>query len=291
MRIGAHVSTAGGVDKAIDRAQSIGAECIQIFGSQPQTWRRRLYDDTQAQTFQVKSLEMDVAPTFLHGIYLINLATSNPDNLERSQEALVHDMHIAAQLGAAGVIFHTGSHKGAGYDQVFPQIVEAVRKVLDLSPPNVWLLLENSAGMGDGIGSKFSELGRIIHEVGDDRLRVCLDTQHTFAAGYNIASADGLAETLEEFDRDIGLARLAAVHANDSKVPLGDGVDRHENIGEGFIGKEGFEIIVQHDAFAYVPFLLEVPGFEKKGPDKENINILRELAGFDPIPYPVEQSL
>jgi deoxyribonuclease-4 len=291
MRIGAHVSTAGGVDKAIDRAQAIGAECIQIFGSQPQTWRRRLYDDTQAQTFQLKSLEMDVAPTFLHGIYLINLATSNPDNLERSQEALVHDMHIAAQLGAAGVIFHTGSHKGAGYDHVFPQIVEAVRKVLDLSPSNVWLLLENSAGMGDGIGSKFSELGRIVREVGDDRLRVCLDTQHTYAAGYNIASADGLAETLEEFDRDIGLSRLAAIHANDSKVPLGGGVDRHENIGEGFIGKEGFEIIVQHDAFANVPFLLEVPGFEKKGPDKENINILRELAGLDPIPYPVEQSL
>jgi deoxyribonuclease-4 len=241
--------------------------------------------------FRSKSLEADVAPTFIHGVYLVNLATANPDNLAKSEDALASDMHTASQIGATGVIFHLGSHKGAGYESVFPQIIESITKILSNSPDDALLILENSAGMGDGIGSKFLELGTIIREVGDKRLCVCIDTQHSYAAGYNIASADGLEETLEEFDRDIGLDRLVAIHANDSKIPLGGGVDRHENIGEGFIGREGFEIILGHDALKNVPFLLEVPGFNKEGPDKENINILRKLAGLDPIPFEAEPSI
>ncbi len=291
MKIGAHVSTSGGIDKAIDRAQAIGANCIQIFSSAPQTWRRRIFADEQVLAFRSKSLDADVTPTFIHGVYLVNLATANPDNLTKSEDALASDMNTTSQIGATGVIFHLGSHKGAGYESVLPQIIESITKILTNSPDDACLILENSAGMGDGIGSKFIQLGTIIKEIGDKRLCVCVDTQHSYAAGYNIATADGLEEALEEFNRDVGLDRLVAIHANDSKIPLGGGVDRHENIGDGYIGREGFELILGHRALRDVPFLLEVPGFNKEGPDKENINILRELAGLDPVSFEAEPSI
>lgn len=282
MKIGAHVSTAGGLDKAIERAQAMGANTIQIFGSQPQSWRRRTYDPEQVEAFRRRVEEAGVAPVFLHGIYLVNLATPNPENLVRSQEALAYDLGIASQIGAAGVIFHIGSHRGAGYEQVFQQVVTAIRRVLAQSPAAAWLILENSAGMGGSIGSRFAELGAIIREVRDERLKVCLDTQHSFAAGYDVATAQGLEAVLAEFDREIGLPLLVALHANDSKVPLGGGVDRHENIGQGYIGREGFSVILRHPALRPLAFLLEVPGFAKEGPDKENVDILRSLAGEDP---------
>ena len=136
-----------------------------------------------------------------------------------------------------------------------------MRRVLDETPDDTWLILENSAGMGGSIGSKFSELAAIMKEVASPRLKVCLDTQHAFATGYQVATPDGLAATLDEFEREVGLANLVAVHANDSKCPLGGGVDRHENIGEGYIGREGFRVILAHPAFRDMPFLLEVPGF------------------------------
>jgi apurinic endonuclease APN1 len=149
--------------------------------------------------------------------------------------------------------------------------------VLDATPDDAWLILENSAGMGGAIGSKFAELGRIIRDVGSERVKVCLDTCHTFAANYDVATRAGLDSTMAEFDKEIGLDRLVAVHANDSKAPLGGGLDRHANIGEGHIGREGFLNILSHPAFSDMPFLLEVPGFDNEGPDAQNVAILKEL--------------
>lgn len=278
MRIGAHVSAAGGVDKAIDRAVEMGAECIQLFaGGGPQSWRFTHPGPGGCEAFRRKSQKMGIAPNFMHGIYLINLGTPDAALLAKSVDALVQAMNLAADLGVSGVIFHLGSHKGAGGQAVFKQVVEAIQQVLQRSQEGPWLVLENSAGMGQHIGSSFGELGRITRAVGSPRVKVCLDTQHCWAAGYNVATPEGLNATMEEFEREIGLEHLVAVHANDSKVPLGSGVDRHENIGDGLIGQEGFATILSHPAFRNVPFFLEVPGPDGKGPDKTQVERLKAI--------------
>ena len=276
MRIGAHVSSSGGVHTAIDRAMDIGAETIQIFSGAPYAWKRKNYTQAEVDTYRKKVEETGVAPAFIHGLYLVNLASSNPALLARSYDALVAEMKAADLIGAKGVIFHIGSHMGAGYDSIFQQVIEYAQKILE-DTAGAWLILENAAGMGGAVGSKFAELGTIIRESGSDRVKVCLDTQHAFAAGHDVKTRGGLDKMLEEFERDIGLERMVAVHANDSKIPLGGGVDRHANIGEGHIGREGFENILSHPAFADIPFLLEVPGIEDHGPDKENVEILKTL--------------
>jgi len=280
MNLGAHVSTAGGLEKAIERGVKIGCETIQIFGSPPQSWAYKPVPEVQIRGFREKAKEAGIAPVFFHAVYLINLGTPNPDNLEKGIQSLINYMGLAASVGAGGVIFHPGSHKGAGYEAIFDQTVRGIERVLENSPEGPWLTLENTAGMGQHIGAKFEELGRImaaVDPVHRPRLKVCLDTQHSFAAGYDIATADGLDAMLAEFDETIGLENLVAVHANDSKYQLGGGVDRHENIGQGYIGIHGFENIMANAAFRDVPFFLEVPGFENTGPDRENLNILKEL--------------
>ncbi|MFQ5472492.1 MAG: deoxyribonuclease IV [Dehalococcoidia bacterium] len=277
MRIGAHVRTTGGVDLAVDRAQELGAEAIQIFSGAPQAWRRKNYKDAEVGSYKQKVASTGIEPAFIHGLYLVNLATDKPDLLAKSLDALVQEMNAAHLLGATGVIFHLGSHKGAGYEERVGQVVEYVRKVVDATPDDTSLILENSAGMGGSVGSSFAELGRIIRESGSHRVKVCLDTQHAFAAGHDVKTTGGLERVMEEFDKEVGLSNLAAVHANDSKCELGGGLDRHENIGEGHIGRDGFVNILSHPAFAGVPFLLEVPGFEGGGPDKQNVDILKEL--------------
>ena len=277
MRIGAHVSASGGIGKAIDRALDIEAETIQIFGSGPQSWRFKLPEEALVASFLEKAREHDICPVFLHAVYLINLGTPNAENLEKGITSLVNYMKLAADIEAAGVIFHGGSHRGVGFDAVLSQTVASLQRVLEESPEGPWLILENSAGMGNHIGASFQEMGRILDGVGGDRMRVCLDTMHAFAAGYNMATKDGLEDTVAEFDRELGLDKLVAIHANDSKVELASGIDRHENIGEGHMGVEGFEVIMGHPAFREIPFILEVPGFGQKGPDAENIRILKEI--------------
>ena len=156
-------------------------------------------------------------------------------------------------------------------------MAQGIRDVLDQSPEDVLLILENSAGMGNHVGSKFSELGTMMREVNDPRVQVCLDTQHSFAAGYDLTSPEGVASAMDEFDREIGLQHLVAVHCNDSKPPFGGAVDRHENIGEGQMGLAAFDAILSHPAFRDVPLYLEVPGYENKGPDARNVDTMKEI--------------
>ena len=277
MKVGAHVGASGGLTTAFERAQAIGAETIQIFGAPPQTWRRRTIRPDECEAFRARMKETGIEPVFIHGVYLINLATGSPEQLAKSTEALAGDLRLASAIAAQGVIFHVGSHKGAGFDAVLPQIADALRKVLADTPQDAWVILENSAGMGGSVGSTFQELAAIMGAVKSARLKICFDTEHAYAAGYNVADRDGLEATIAEFQREIGLEQLVAVHANDSKIALGGGVDRHDNIGEGHIGRAGFEVIMAHPAFREAPFLLEVPGFENEGPDKPNVDILKEI--------------
>lgn len=277
MLIGAHVKTTGGPASALERAMAIGAETAQIFLTPPQQWRSSKIEAVQAEGFQEAHAAVGSIPVFVHGIYLINLATDDEAHLKRSTSSLKSAMTSCGQLGIKGVIFHLGSHKGQGLDAVFDQICQACLEVLDVTPPEVLLILENSAGAGDNIGSKFADLGRILRQVDQDRVKVCLDTQHSYAAGYDLGGAEGLELAMSEFEQEVGFDQLAAVHANDSKVELGSGRDRHENIGQGHIGIDGFRRIMAHKAFRDVPFLLEVPGPDKKGPDEANVNILKQL--------------
>ncbi len=277
MKIGAHVGSSGGLTTAFERAQAIGAEAIQIFGAPPQTWRRRTIREEECEAFRAGIAETGIEPVFLHGPYLINLATDSEEQLKKSTDALTGDLQLASAIGAQGVIFHVGSHKGAGFETRLPQMVKALKLVLKDTPDDVWIVLENSAGQGGSVGSKFSELGAIIRKTNRPRLKVCLDTEHAYAAGYNLADEKELAKAMKEFDKEVGLDRLVAVHANDSKIPLGGGVDRHENIGKGHIGRAGFEAILAHPAFAEQPLLLEVPGLEGEGPDKPNVDLLKRI--------------
>jgi deoxyribonuclease-4 len=277
MKIGAHVSTSGGISKAVARGQEIGCEAIQIFGSSPQAWAFKPVPGEQIELFKQGLADAGIGPVFLHAIYLINLGTPDKEKLKKGIDSLANYMKLAADLGATGVIFHPGSHGGRGYEAVLPQTVEAIKIVLDTAPEGPVLAVENMAGMGQHIGAKFEELGGILDSVDSPRLKICLDTQHSFAAGYDLTNPEGIQAMLDELDAGPGSANVAAVHANDSKRVCGSGVDRHDNIGEGFIGEEGFAAIMANPAFADVPFLLEVPGFEGNGPDQQNIDILKRI--------------
>jgi|TARA_B110000263_G_scaffold150180_2_gene130318 deoxyribonuclease-4 len=277
MKIGAHVSTSGGISKAVARGQEIGCEAIQIFGSSPQAWAFKPVPGEQIELFKQGLADAGIGPVFLHAIYLINLGTPDKEKLKKGIDSLANYMKLAADLGATGVIFHPGSHGGRGYEAVLPQTVEAIKIVLDTAPEGPVLAVENMAGMGRHIGAKFEELGGILDSVDSPRLKICLDTQHSFAAGYDLTNPEGIQAMLDELDAGPGSANVAAVHANDSKRVCGSGVDRHDNIGEGFIGEEGFAAIMANPAFADVPFLLEVPGFEGNGPDQQNIDILKRI--------------
>ena len=283
MRLGAHVSTSGGLHTAIGRAEEIGAETIQIFASSPRAWRFRSHASEDIFAYQDRARKSDVTPLFIHCSYLVNVGGSE-DILGKSVTSLIAHMGAAHAIGAAGVIFHGGSHKGVGFDGVFEQTVIALKEVLASSSGDVWLIIENSAGMGSHIGSSFREIGRILREIESPQLKACLDTQHSFAAGYNIADRNGLDDAMGEFEEEIGLSRLVAVHSNDSKIELGGGVDRHENIGDGHIGITGFEGIIAHPAFRDVPFLLEVPGVDGSGPDKYNLDLLKQIRSTLGIP-------
>jgi deoxyribonuclease-4 len=277
VKIGAHVSSSAPLAGCVDRACAIGAEAIQIFASAPQSWRPGTHTDAAIAAMAARASECSIAPVYLHGVYLINLASADEALVNRSVGSLKQYLQFCAATGAKGTIFHTGSHKGAGFESVVSQIAGAIERVLEATPEQTWLVLENSAGQGGTVGGSMKELGAIIRAVGSERVKICLDTCHAFAAGYDITSADGCDRLLHELDAHAGAERLVALHANDSKAGLGSGLDRHENIGEGAIGREGFRQFLGALGPRDLPLILEVPGYEKGGPDQRNVETLRAI--------------
>lgn len=279
MRIGAHVSSAGGPHLVFERVREIGGEVVQLFVSAPQQWKLPALTPEQIDRFN-RVREASGMPAFFHGVYLMNFGSQDPAILEKSRASLAAYHHLAGKMGVVGTIFHVGSHLGAGFDSAMVErIGTTFADILAAEPENrALLILENNAGQGNCIGGKFAELGAIIRAMGSPpAVGVCLDTCHAFAMGYDLRSRPGLEVALDEFDREIGLGRLVAVHANDTKLPIGTFRDRHENIGEGHLGLEGFATIMAHPVLADVPFILEVPGFAGEGPDRKNILRLRKL--------------
>lgn len=274
---GAHVSAAGEIHLAVDRALAIGAESIQIFGSPPQSFNPPKHTPEQIKQFRDKLKTSGIGPVFLHAPYLINLATPKSDHLAISTQTLVLAMKLAGELGAEGVIFHTGSSLGATFDSAKDQVISALKEILRLTPSKTKLIIENSAGSGGTVGHTPGEIGELIKGVDSIRLYTCLDTQHAFATGFDLTNKLGVDRMISDWDKFIGLEKLVAIHANDSKVPLGSKRDRHANIGAGLIGRGGFKLMKENNILNKLPWIIEVPGFENKGPDKANLDILKSL--------------
>jgi deoxyribonuclease IV len=275
--IGAHVK--GGMKGAVASALEIGAQAMQIFIGSPQTWKSPspAHDDVKAFMQGVK--KNSLGPVFVHGNYLVNLASPSKENLSKSVENLSLALRMSDAIGAEGLIFHPGSALKSSYEEALERFLRALETVMDGYSGRCKLLLEVCAGQGQTIGDKFSEFKDILSAFDyDKRLGVCWDTCHLFNAGYDVASAEGLKATIDEFEREVGFDWLYAIHANDSKNPLGARKDRHENIGQGHIGAKGFERMLQHPQLRKYPWILEVPGFEDKGPDRKNIEIMRKLS-------------
>jgi apurinic endonuclease APN1 len=287
MRIGAHVSTAGGLANALPRAAAIGAECIQLFVGAPQRWFSAKYSDDDVALFRERAAELGIGPNVVHAVYLVNLASADTKLRDRSIHALVNQMHWCERLGVFGLVVHVGSGKGAvAHDEAVEMVVDGVERVLSRSS-TAHFLIENTAGMGTSIGSDFKDIGTIVHRLGrDSRLGVCLDTAHTFEAGHDIRTRDCLDLVLENFDREVGLDRLMVIHANDSKTAFGSNVDRHDNIGAGHLGEECLGTFMTHPAVQELPFYLEVPGIAGHGPDRQNVDALRRLAGLPALELP-----
>ncbi|MFN0073721.1 MAG: deoxyribonuclease IV [Chloroflexota bacterium] len=282
-RIGAHVN--GGIKGGVTKALEIGAQALQVFIGSPQTWRSPNPLEADIAAFKDGVTRHNLGPVFVHGIYLMNLASVRVDVYDKSIIALRNQLEWSNRIGAEGLIFHPGSAMSDSYAVALDRVVRALTTILDGYDGHTRIVLEVCAGQGETIGDRFEELADIIHALGnDDRLGVCWDTCHLFNAGFDIATESGLTDTIAQFHDIIGFERLYAIHANDSKNPLGARLDRHENIGQGHIGEAAFERMLHHPALRDLPWMLEVPGQEKKGPDAENIQILRRLAGLPVSP-------
>ena len=283
--IGGHVSTKGGIDKAVDNAVAIGASVFQTHPTSAQTWRPLRLDDTILAAYHEKYAAAGLRGHYLHAVYLINLASPKETLLRQSVGSLLHYMSLAEKLKADAVVFHPGSHRGAGFEAMAPQIGRALREVIERSDyTDALLLVENSAGSGGCVGCSLEEVGRIIEAANHDRVRACLDTQHAFASGYDLRTQAGVDFLLREVDHRFGFGKLALMHANDSRRELGSNVDRHANIGEGEIGLDAFGMLLQDERLRKLPWLLEVPG-DGNGPDLANINRLRECAGMPALEH------
>jgi deoxyribonuclease IV len=272
---GAHC--AGGIKKSIDAALDMGADVVQLFVQSPRTWRFPKHDPDTLQQFRERRAESGLGGVLVHALYLVNLATPDRAMYKKSVDTMRSTVDAACAIEADGVVFHIGSHLGAGFEKGLKRIVPALEQVLERCSETTWLLMENSAGTGGTIGRSIEELAVIFDALGrHERLGVCLDSCHLFASGVDVTDRNALNALLKELDGRIGLDRLRALHANDSKMPLGSNRDRHENIGEGLIG-EGLGAFLSHRRLQKLPTVLEVPGKDGRGPNAEEIRKLREL--------------
>jgi deoxyribonuclease IV len=277
MLIGAHVSSAGGLDRAVERGEERGAETIQIFNQSPRMWRPTKYTDADYAAFRERLAASPVESVYIHAVYLINVASDDDEVRRKSLESLTHALTVADAIGAGGVVVHPGSGKGQKPGPTFKRVGKAYREALARSERSL-LLFENTAGAGFTIGRTFEELARVIEVSGSGkRLGVCLDSCHLHASGYEVREAKTFKSVVDEFDRAIGLGRLKALHMNDSMTPLGSNRDRHANLGEGELGADGLRVFLGEKRFSGLPVLLEVPGPDGHGPDKRQVDIAKRL--------------
>jgi deoxyribonuclease-4 len=275
MYFGAHVSSAGGISKAIDRVEEIGGDCVQVFTQSPRMWRPTAHAPEELERFRVRRKEAGVRAVACHALYLVNLASSDREIRKKSLVSLQATMEVARAIDADAVVFHVGSHLGYGFRDAVRLVTPALRKLVDATTDRLWLCLENAAGAGGTIGRSVSELAVLVDALdGHRRLGVCLDSCHWWASGVDVANAGALEDALGELDAAIGLERLRLLHVNDALTPLGSNRDRHEVVADGVIG-DGLATFLGHPAFRDLPAVLET--WPDGGLDREDIDRLRDL--------------
>lgn len=281
--LGAHVSVAGGYENGITAGEAMGAEVIQIFGASPRQWAVKVSSETKVEAFKKQFATSSLQALYLHGAYLVNLGAANPEAWQKSVANLIAHYQIATHLGADGLIFHVGSPNGDDKQQAMDRAIKGMKEVLKKVTRSTssgqagksWLIMENSASHKK-LGATPEEMRYMWDGVGSDRVKVCIDTAHAFEAGLIMEYAPAKIKVfLDEWDAAVGLKEIPVLHVNDSKTAAGSNNDRHENIGEGLIGKQGFAHLAREKRMAGKHWILEVPGFDGKGPDKRNLDILK----------------
>ncbi|HEU5298989.1 MAG TPA: deoxyribonuclease IV [bacterium] len=277
MKFGAHVSIRAAIHLAIDRAQTIGCECLQIFVGSPRQWREIVYTQDDLDRFIEKRRAAKLDPLVAHTAYLINLGAQDMELFRKSTGALVYALRAMDRLRGLGAITHLGSRGAQSWPRALARVTAALAVALEATD-RAMILMEHSVGAGGQIGGTFEELAEIIDRMErHPRLGVCLDSCHLFAAGWDIRTKEGVDATVRAFDKTVGLRHLRALHLNDSKTVLGSKVDRHENIGQGRIGVEGFRALVNHPKLAKLGAFIETPHFEEAVPDRRNLDLLKAL--------------
>ncbi|MFA5331546.1 MAG: deoxyribonuclease IV [Methanoregula sp.] len=275
--VGVHVSIAGSLDLAVDRAHDGGCDVFQMFSRNPRGWASKPLSDGDCDLYKKKVATTGLLPVD-HMPYLPNLASPKPEIWEKSVQTLTAELDRCGRLSIPYLVTHLGHHLGDGIAGGRARVIKAVTEALAGSSSPAMLLLENTAGEKNSVGSSFEHIGAIVNALNDDRrIGVCFDTCHAFAAGYELRTDEGIASTLAQFDEQVGLSRLRVIHLNDTKGDLGSGLDRHEHIGLGFIGEDGFKRILHHPVFAGLPLICETPVDDRRD-DRGNIRKVRELA-------------
>jgi len=277
VRVGVHVSIAGGIAKAVDRAAEKGCDVFQIFSRSPRGWRFNDLSAEEAKSFTTKLEKSGIGPVFDHMPYLPNLASPDEDIYSQSISTLTAELFRCGQLHIPFLVTHLGSHRGIGQEKGLSRLVGAISSAFSETENSVVLLLENTVGTKNSMGGSFEDIAAIIDSLDTERVGVCLDTCHLFGAGYELRTPEGLGTTLDEFETLIGLDRLKLVHLNDSKGDLGSALDRHEHIGLGRIGKDGFRSILGNKTIKSTPMVLETP-IDSRRDDLGNLKVARELA-------------
>ena len=276
MLFGGHVSSAGGIYTAIDRIEAVGGDCVQVFTQSPRMWKPTAHTPDAIAKFKERRAAAGLTGAVCHALYLVNLAAPDDAIYEKSIAAMRASMEAANAIEADAVIFHVGSHLGAGFDAGLERVVAALGQILELCDGDTWLCMENSAGTGGTIGRSIAELATLVDAVdAHPRLGICLDSCHLFASGYDVTDVAAVAALMDEVDETIGLDRLRALHVNDSQTPLGSNRDRHANILEGEMG-EGIGAFLSHPALQSLCAYLEVEG-SGNGPDAEQFARVRGI--------------
>lgn len=281
MRLGCHTSISGSLEKAALTAASIGANTFQIFSTSPRMWRGSVLDANAVKLLKAARDKYDLYPLAIHSNYLINLAACSEELRVKSAHSFRGEIERGLAIGAEYLVVHPGNCRGHSLEEGIVAVAKSLAEAsLGLKTNGLTVLLENTAGSGEALGSRFEELAILrecVLQVSDVDVGYCLDTCHCHSSGYDVATEAGLKKTVAEIEAKLGIDHVKVIHANDSKTPFGSRVDRHENIGQGSIGREGFRRILTHPLLRSKPFILETP-YEDEGDDRRNLDVLKELS-------------
>lgn len=280
--LGAHVSIAGNLNNAFANGLNAGCSALQIFTKNANRWNAKPITESVAKAFRQTWQESGIGPVIAHNAYLINLASPKETVWKKSKTALIDELKRCAKLGISNLVMHPGAHLGSGEDDGIDRIREAFSEILPESPPEVRLLVENTAGQGTYLGGNFEHLARLIDDFDEKRFGICFDTCHAHASGYDLSSKEKYHQTMLAFDRLLGLEKIKVFHLNDSLKPCGSQVDRHTHIGQGTIGRTGFACLMQDKRFTKIPMILETPKGDDATMDRANLSLLRQLAKEKP---------